>query len=229
MGNSLPTFLEDGGVEQPRVTLFDYAADDSYSDDDVVIDLEANHGGGQMDEIVEFTPEDTALSIWGMLKNIYPASIPICKQMLYFSMMYSEVDVDDTDLALGNILANDDDEIIECYWMMQSHIYVDILKYNKDRLGVDPVYESVSAEDLNFVCIQKEHIDKCVNLFWDKFIAMKLEVFVQPPLNGVSKHENEGAPVIQHVVEPSSVTTFITPLYGSGHQSEKDPVIKKDD
>lgn len=226
MGNQISGSLQDGGVEPLRATLFD---DDhrTYSSEDeeygeVRVDLES--GRRSMTERVDITPEDTAMGIYNMLRDFYPKGVPICKQMLYFSMMYTKEETNETDIALGSVFVDDDDDDleIECYWLMNSHVYVDILRHNKVRLGVDPIYESVTADDLQFVCIQKIHMDKCVDLFWEKFIAMKLDIF-QPHTNGINQEDQVYTPVVA-VGQMENVV-----LYEEGYDNDPDPINKKDE
>lgn len=184
MGNHLPSSLEDGGVEHDRPSLYSDTGrsywDDNYSSEDddpldVVIDIES--GGRAHSSRVDISPEDKALRIYGMLKELHPPDIPICKRMLYFNMIYSEMEIDETDIALGAIVTSSGNAMMPSYWMMSSHIYVDTLKHNESRLEVDPIFENVKADDLHFVCIQKEHVDRCVLLFWEKIVEMGLEVY----------------------------------------------------
>lgn len=188
----MPSSLSDGGVEPPPATLFgdnrEWNRSSDGGEDYIVVDIEAGRG----EEIVEFTAEDKTLRIYGILRHKYPKPIPICKEMLYFDMIYSKEEVNDTDIVLGIYFGDGDEgEMVTCYWMMNTHAYVDILKYNSARLGMDPIFESVTAEDLHFVCIQKAHVDKCVELFWDKFIEMSLPVHI-PNLNGTTIHREDG-------------------------------------
>ena len=144
------------------------------------------------------------MTIYNTLLTKYPEHLPICKQMLYFGMIYSKVDIDKTDVALGyqNVSSDCLDMVTETYWMMNSHIYVDILRYNEERLKGHPIFESVTADDLYFVCIQKVYVDKCVDLFWDKFIDMGFDVFspnIITFLNekNVQDVQDEHPPIIQ--------------------------------
>ena len=213
MGNALPSGFEDGGVEPDRPTLFSYHDPYDSSDDDCEVRLDLESGRGSFtQEVVEVTPEDKALRIYGMLKELHPPDIPICKRMLYFSMIYSEEDISETDVALGSVIAEKGDDMIECYWMFSSHVYVDILKHNESRLGVYPIFESVTAEDLHFVCIQKEHVDSCVDLFWDKFIEMGLDVH-QPRFNGTTHPKNQDVDESPPVIMSNQMVDI--PLHGT--------------
>lgn len=231
MGNQLPSSLQDGGVEPSRASLLHC----SWSDDDddcleVRVDIDSG-GGSVTEDVVKVTPEDKTLGIYGMLRDFYPPGIPICKVMLYFGMWKSEVEINDTHVALGSVVVGRGDEmvVVRCYWMSNSHVYVDILRHNESRIGVDPIFESVTADDLHFVCIQKEHVDSCVDLFWNKFIEMGLEVFT-PHLNGTvisDKQKGEEDPesppamVAEHVVQ--------VPLYGDNYQPPSSAPSKKDE
>jgi hypothetical protein len=229
VGNQLPNSLSDGGVEPPPATLFnDWASPYAHSSDEdedegyVIVDLES----GYEENVVEFTPEDKTMRIFGRLRRMYPEPIPIRKEMLYFDMIHSEEEVDDTDIALGIMYGGDASvgEIVTCYWMMNTHAYVDILKYNSQRLGMDPIFESVKAENLHFVCIQKAHVNMCVKLFWDKFIDMELPVYT-PDLNGMVVHRENGfegqSPQISHETRPS--------LSYCDNELSTDVVTKKDE
>ncbi len=201
MGNRLQTLVADGGVELPGASLIDHFNEDYYSseEDDNGFDIET----GRQDDEMELSPEDKAMLMFRAIRHRFPEPIPLCREMLYVDLIHSKEEADDTDVALGLVTLHQFEEtgsFVDCYWMMGSHPYVEILQYNKEELGVHPIYESLTAEDLTFVCIQSKHIDQCVTLFWNKFVEMG----IVPPPNG-KVHSTEDPPL--HPMLRDNITT----------------------
>jgi len=110
-----------------------------------------------------------------MLVEEYPPDFPICKRMLYFNMIRGIETVEDEEFLIDYDGTNETS--FGCYWMMYDHIFVDILEYNSGQLDYPPIYQVVTAEDLEWVCIYEEYVDSCVDLFWDHFVDLGLSVY----------------------------------------------------
>lgn len=143
---------------------------DEGSDGSYVVDIEAHPSEGRAKRL---SPEGKIRRVYAELQSKLPQGIPVYKQLLYFQMIHAEEEVDLDDEEEDDIAA---ETLIRGYWMDESHIYVDVLDWNSKQFETNHIFMRVVCDGLVFLCVREEYVDMCVNVFWDEFKRLGLEV-----------------------------------------------------
>lgn len=206
---------------------------DERDDGSYVVDIEAQPPEGMVKRL---SPEGKIKRVYTELRSKLPPGIPVYKRLLYFQMIHAEEEVDLDEEDEDDIAT---ESVVRGYWMDEGHIYVDVLDWNSNQFETNHIFMRVVCDDLVFLCVREEYVDMCVEVFWEEFKKLGLEIhltdddkLVTDSLSSIHKDgleevEEDEISDVMHVIpldnSPAVSVTTKEPLITNGHHPISGP------